>query len=329
MILATCKQSDTLIKVQQEAVLKRIDPSFLQDVWQGLGGEKKALASKYFYDERGSQYFDDICGLAEYYPYRAELRLLPSVAKELSVLMRKDLTVVEFGAGSLIKICPLLQMMPQIKRFVPIDVSAEHLYTASQKLKHQFSGLSVKPHVGDIRQPMQLPECSNDKLGFFPGSTIGNFHRDEAIAFLKNVRQTLGAKAQLLIGVDTKKSPAVLHKAYNDDRGITAAFNLNLLRRLNNELDADINLKNFEHYAFYNAGLGRIEMHLVSTCEQQFTVSGREFTMRGGESIHTECSYKYTPLEFIALAEEAGWQCRRQWMADADMFSLFLLTTGK
>ncbi|WP_370978104.1 L-histidine N(alpha)-methyltransferase [Agaribacterium sp. ZY112] len=303
-----------------------LDPEFLQDVWQGLSENKKRLSPKYFYDERGSQFFDDICALAEYYPYRTELTMLPEVAKQLVSLLDDDLTIVEFGAGSLIKIRPLLKEMKQVRSFIPVDVSGEHLYQSARALRHEFPDVRVKPHVADMCAPGQLPSTKHKKMGFFPGSTIGNFDAVDAVQFLKSVRESLGAEAKLLIGVDTKKSPAILHRAYNDQRGITASFNLNVLRRLNNELDSDIDLRQFEHYAFYNASQGCIEMHLVSTCYQEFSVAGRSFSMHAGESIHTENSYKYTPEQFQHLAAQAGWQIQEKWLADGDMFSIFLLS---
>ncbi|WP_096086429.1 L-histidine N(alpha)-methyltransferase [Agaribacterium haliotis] len=307
----------------------RLEPTFLREAWAGLEQEQKALSAKYFYDERGSQYFDDICALGEYYPYRTEMSMLPNVADELAQMSEDSLTVVEFGAGSLIKIRPLLRAVPSICTYVPIDVSGEHLYQATRALRHEFSDVRIKPHVADMWEPGELPPTKHQLMGFFPGSTIGNFDPVDAVAFLKRVKSYLGSGSQLLIGVDTKKSPAILHRAYNDGRGITAAFNLNMLRRLNNELEADINLKQFEHYAYYNAPLGRIEMHLVSTCDQNFSVGGRRFYMHTGESIHTENSYKYSPKQFRHLAANAGWACQRQWLADGDMFAMYLLSAER
>lgn len=303
-----------------------VDRSFADDVLHGLALPQKQLQAKYFYDQQGSDYFDQICQLPEYYPYQTELDLLPKVATDLASTFTADCTIVEFGAGSLVKIKPLLSAISSIRQFIPIDISGIHLEMACQQLQSDFPDLSVMPVVGDFCFPVKLPQlCHQQKIGFFPGSTIGNFCPAQAASFLKNARFTLGPDSCLLIGVDTKKSPLYLHRAYNDAAGITAKFNRNILSRINRELGANFSPAKFEHYAFYNAGQGRVEMHLVSTSEQVVDVLGSSVAFAAGESIHTENSYKYTPDEFCQLALSAGWQVERTWLARQDLFATYLL----
>ncbi|WP_372627559.1 L-histidine N(alpha)-methyltransferase [Arsukibacterium sp.] len=311
------------------AYIPVVDRNFADDVISGLALPQKQLHAKYFYDQQGSDFFDQICQLEEYYPYQTELNLLPIVASDLANTFPTDCTIVEFGAGSLIKIKPLLSAMPGIRQFIPIDISGIHLELACQQLQSDYPELIVKPVVGDFCFPVELPALHNQqKIGFFPGSTIGNFCPAQAASFLENARCTLGPDSHLLIGVDTKKSPYYLHRAYNDANGITAKFNRNILNRINRELGANFEPDYFEHYAFYNAGQGRVEMHLVSTAEQVVDVFGTAVSFAAGESIHTENSYKYTPDEFCQLAESAGWQVEQTWLAEKDLFATYLLRNG-
>lgn len=303
-----------------------VDRNFVDDVLTGLALPQKQLHAKYFYDQQGSDYFDQICQLPEYYPYQSELNLLPKVASDLADNFSADCTIVEFGAGSLVKIKPLLSGISSIRQFIPIDISGIHLEMACQQLQTDYPELAVKPVVADFCFPVDLPALGHQqKIGFFPGSTIGNFCPAQAASFLENARCTLGPNSCLLIGVDTKKSPVYLHRAYNDADGITARFNRNILTRINRELGANFNPESFEHYAFYNAGQGRIEMHLVSTAQQVVDVFGSAVAFAAGESIHTENSYKYTPDEFCQLAQSAGWQVERTWLAEQDLFATYLL----
>lgn len=301
------------------------ETDFKRDVIEGLSTHSKSISPKYFYDEAGSRYFDDICDLEEYYPYRTELKLLPSVANELAARFLKPVSIVEFGAGSLVKIQPLLEAMPNICEFIPIDISGEHLFQAANKLQQSFPCVRINPAQADFCHPVELDTFRGDRLGYFPGSTIGNFTPEQAHSFLTSARETLGKNAYMLIGVDTKKSPEVLHRAYNDKQGVTAKFNLNLLARMNRELDADFDAAAFDHYAYYNPRQGRIEMHLVSTREQAVRIASTEIRFNSGESIHTECSYKYSPEEFTQLASKAGWQLETSWFADENMFGVYLL----
>jgi dimethylhistidine N-methyltransferase len=298
---------------------------FLADVIAGLTQAPKQLHPKYFYDRQGSEYFDQICELEEYYPFQCELELLPTVAGGLRDLLDQEYAMVEFGAGSLRKVQPLLENIDGIRRFTPIDISGDHLHAACRELQKQFPQLEVQPVVGDFTQPVELAPTSLNPLGFFPGSTIGNFSPAEAHTFLVNAGKTLGPKSYMVIGVDTKKSPDLLHSAYNDARGVTAKFNLNILERINRELDGDIVVDRFQHYAFYSPARGRVEMHLISTSDQVAHVGGQPIRFREGESIHTENSYKYTADEFTKLARNAGWKMEKQWFADGDMFATYLI----
>ncbi len=298
---------------------------FLEHVIEGLSASQKQLSPKYFYDETGSQYFDEICRLDEYYPYRTEMALLPQVAKALNTHFSAPLSVVEFGAGSLKKIEPLLDHFDAIKAFLPIDISAGHLSQASKRLQQRYPNVHINPIAADFTKRVALPSSKTPYFGFFPGSTIGNFTPPEAVDFLKSAAATLGRNSHLLIGVDTKKSPELLHSAYNDAKGVTAKFNLNILHRINKELGAEIQIQNFEHYAHYNPEKGCVQMHLVSTIDQRYTLQGKPIQFRAGESIHTENSYKYSPQEFTHLAAQVGWQKTQIWLAPDNMFSLFLL----
>lgn len=303
--------------------------AFLQDVLSGLRLPQKALSPKYFYDQQGSKYFDLICELDEYYPYRTELALLPEVARDLKSYFKSRLVnriqLVEFGAGSLHKVKPLLQELPMIQQFVAIDISGEHLKHASAELSQSFPQLSIKVAQGDFTQPIKLQLSDATSVGFFPGSTIGNFEPEGARDFLKNARTTLGKDSYMLLGIDTKKDRQLLEAAYNDSKNITAEFNKNILVRMNRELGADFNLDQFEHDAIFNQQLGRIEMHLRSRVPQQVEISGEHFEFKQGETIHTENSYKYDPEEFEELAIKAGWDSEKVWLAPGGLFAVILL----
>lgn len=298
---------------------------FRADVLRGLSRQQKCLDSKYFYDAAGSALYDEICGLPEYYPFRAELSILPTVAAALST--RGISEIVEFGAGSLFKIKTLLAGIGTVRRYLPIDISAAHLAAACRQLREEFVGIGVLPIADDFTQLPELPENPGpgSRLGFFPGSTIGNFGPEDAARLLREFRYALGQGARLLIGVDRKKPAGSLHRAYNDARNVTARFNLNLLRRINRELAADFDPDGFEHYAFYNPSQGRVEMHLVSKSRQEARVGGHVFRFERGESIHTENSYKYSHTEFSRMAQSAGWQIAEKWSDRDDFFSVYLM----
>ena len=299
---------------------------FLSDVVDDLGREAKRLQPKYFYDEVGSTYFDQICHLPEYYPYRAELELLPKVSNDLANFFDKEVAVVEFGAGSLQKIRPLLKNVSNIKRFIPIDISGEHLRESTAQLQNEFPEINMQAIEADFTRTVGLPDgITEKKVGFFPGSTIGNFQPIQAIDFLSTVAKTLGKDSYLIIGVDTKKTPKILHSAYNDSDGVTAKFNRNILYRINRELLGTFDPATFDHYAFYNISESCIEMHLVSSVSQSVEIAGHTVSFDEGESIHTENSYKYSPTDFRQLVKQAGWTVEKVWLAKDDMFSTYLL----
>lgn len=306
--------------------------SFFEDTLTGLQASPKWLPPKYFYDTRGSHYFDLICQLDEYYPYRTEMALLPKVAAELDAWLPEAVVIVEFGAGSLHKIRPLLQQSQAIKGFIPIDISADHLKHAENLLQREFQNLEVRSAVGDFTQPITLPSLNVDRehdalprLGFFPGSTIGNFTPEEAESFLINARHSLGPDSLFLLGVDTQQDPVVLERAYNDPQGVTAEFNKNLLTRMNRELNTDFDTQHFTHRAHYNHALGRIEMHLFSETPQRIHLGPHVIQFAQGESIHTENSYKYTAAKLKALVSAAGWSIAHQWQSNDGAFSEVLL----
>ncbi|MBI4005324.1 MAG: L-histidine N(alpha)-methyltransferase [Gammaproteobacteria bacterium] len=304
--------------------------TYLEDVLHGLGRKQKSLPSKYFYDDAGVKLFDEICRLDEYYLYHTELRMLPQISQELSQMISGELDVIEFGAGSLIKIRLLLEHLNGVRHYMPIDIAGNYLRKATSQLRDELNDIKVTPIEADFTNTIKLPDCDDDitRMGFFPGSTIGNFSPTQSAFLLEKFRKSLGGNSWLLVGVDTKKSPSILHRAYNDGAGITAMFNKNLLLRINRELDGTFDIDQFAHYAFYNIQEGRIEMHLVSLTDQKVSVSGVRFSFQRGESIHTENSYKYSPEEFSKLAEFAGWRIKRQWQDENQLFSHHLLYAG-
>lgn len=301
--------------------------NFLEDVLDGLRRTPKRLPSKYFYDERGSQLFDDICELPEYYPTRTEMKLLQTISADVAALVGEGATVIEFGSGSSTKIRILLDALDAPLAYVPVDISREHLLMSAKDLADSYPDLRVVPVCADYTKPFDVPEIEGEKVraGFFPGSTIGNFTRGEAVSFLRAAAADLGHNNGLLIGVDLRKDPDILRAAYNDAAGVTAAFNMNLLRRINRELDGDFDIGAFDHEARWVPDPGRIEMHLVSAGEQDVSVGGEVFHFAAGESIHTEDSHKYDVSGFQALAAEAGWTPIEAWTDPDALFSIHLL----
>ena len=301
--------------------------NFRDDVLQGLRQSPKRLPSKYFYDERGSQLFDDICELPEYYPTRTEMALLRTISSDVAALVGEGATVIEFGSGSSTKIRILLDALDDPLAYVPVDISREHLLVSAKDLAGSYPDLRVVPVCADYTQPFDVPEIAGEKVraGFFPGSTIGNFTRADAISFLRAAASDLGHNNGLLIGVDLRKDVDRLHAAYNDAAGVTAAFNLNLLERINRELGGDFDVDAFAHDARWIPEPGRIEMHLVSEKAQDVTLAGETFHFEAGESIHTEDSHKYDVAGFKALAAEAGWDSIECWTDADELFSIHLL----
>jgi dimethylhistidine N-methyltransferase len=301
--------------------------SFAADVRAMLASHPRRISPKWFYDERGSRLFDAICELPEYYPTRTELAILTGHAREIAAQMGPRAEIVEFGAGSLRKIRLLLDAMDRPARYLPIDISGEHLARSAAELQRDYAGLDVQPVVADYTQRLLLPapvQGAGTRVGFFPGSTIGNFTPEEALHFFVVAGQVLRGGA-LLVGADLVKDPDVLHAAYNDSQGVTAQFNLNLLARANRELGTDFDLSRFWHSSFYNAPLSRIEMHLVSRERQAVRLAGQEFGFDEGEAIHTENSYKFTIEGLHALAVRAGFRPGPVWTDPARLFSVHWL----
>lgn len=310
--------------------------NFAHDMRNALAQRPRAIAPKYFYDAPGSAIFDQICDLPEYYPTRTETALLQDRAAELAAQIGPGAELVEFGAGSMTKVQLLLDALlvagTPPTRYLPIDISGEHLQAAAQQLQRKYPGLRVEPVVADYGLPFDLPAqlpASTRRVGFFPGSTIGNYTPPEAVEFFKMAGRVLKGNGQggaLLIGADLIKDPAVLHAAYSDAQGVTAAFNLNLLTRANRELGTNFDVGQFAHSAFYNAPLQRIEMHLMSLRKQTVAMDGQNFEFEEGETIHTENSYKFTIDSLRALAKAGGLGAGPVW-TDADRrFSLHWLT---
>jgi dimethylhistidine N-methyltransferase len=289
--------------------------SFAADVLEGLTAKPKRLSPKYFYDLAGSALFERITQLPEYYPTRCELAILQKEAPAIASLFPPGCALIEFGSGSSRKARILLGAAASVEAYVPVDISGDFLQQDVVQLRRDFPHLAVYPLVADFTQKFDMPPpiAKLPRVGFFPGSTIGNFEQHEASGFLRHAGDMLGAGAMLVIGVDLVKDTKILCRAYNDAEGVTAKFNLNLLARINRELGADFNLATFEHHAFYNSAHNRIEMHLASTKRQRVRVNGATFNFRAGETIHTENSYKYTIESFQALARGAGWSPIESW----------------
>ena len=306
------------------------DGSFAQATLAGLAEAQKTLPCRFFYDARGSQLFEQITAVPEYYPTRTEAAILEQCAGDVAAETPRGAVLVEFGSGSSRKTEILLTALDALRAYVPIDVSASALEEAKERLSRRFPSLAVHGIVGDFRADLVLPDdlSGRPRLGFFPGSTIGNFVPEEAVALLQAMAVSLGRGGRLIIGVDLRKDPERLVPAYNDAAGVTAAFNLNLLVRANRELGADFDLQGFRHTAVFNAAKSRVEMHLVSTGNQTVSLLGRRFSFRPGESIHTENSHKYSIADFADLARRAGWTPRRVWTDDLDLFSVHELVVS-
>jgi dimethylhistidine N-methyltransferase len=296
---------------------------FARDLKLALAARPRSISPKYFYDAQGSALFDRICELPEYYPTRTELAILGGNAHEIAAHIGANAQIVEFGAGSLRKVRLLLDAMKQPAGYVPIDISGEHMALSAAELQRDYPGLRVEPVFADYTQDFQLPApvAAGRRVGFFPGSTIGNFTPQEALHFLGRTARLLRGGA-LLLGADLIKEPAILHAAYNDAQGVTAAFNLNLLARANRELGTAFVLEQFAHSAFYNAPQQRIEMHLVSRCAQTVVLEGQTFEFEEGETLHTENSCKFTTQGLRRLAARAGFRPGPVWTDAERLFSV-------
>jgi dimethylhistidine N-methyltransferase len=320
------------VRATASAKAQRFDPqtsAFAADVLDGLSRQPKQLSPKYFYDVVGSELFEQITVLPEYYPTRTELGILDARSAEIAAIVPEGAALVEFGAGATTKARLLLRHC-RIGAYVPVDISGDFLKAQASVLQRDFPALRVAPVVADFTAQFELPTVVADmpKVGFFPGSTLGNFEPHEACAFLRSARNILGPGALMLIGVDLEKSDRVLHAAYNDASGVTARFNLNLLVRINHELGGNFDLSAFTHRAIYNRERHRIEMHLVSRTAQTVRILGKSFAFRAGESIHTESSYKYSLDRFTTLAKSTGWTPQVSWTDDENLFSVHALVAS-
>jgi len=301
--------------------------TFLDDALAGLTGEPKTLPAKYFYDAEGSRLFEAICDLPEYYPTRTETALLRRIAPEIAARVMEGAALVEFGSGASTKTRLLLDAMPQLAVYAPIDISETAVEEASAAIRRDYPGLVVAPLVDDFTRAFRLPAAARGRpvTGFFPGSTIGNFAPPEAEEFLRGARALLGEGAMFVVGVDIAKSPDVLVPAYDDAQGVTAAFNKNVLARINSELGGDFDLDAFDHRAVWNPEESRMEMHLVSRTDQVAHLAGLQIRFKAGETIHTENSYKYAPEMFVELARRAGWKVAARWISESPSFGVFAL----
>jgi len=301
---------------------------FKDAVLAGLSRTPRAIPPKFLYDARGSALFDAICELPEYYLTRTETGILRRCVGEVAALAGPDCALVEFGSGSSVKSRLLIEALPALAAYVPIDISRQHLDATAARLRVDYPSLKVEPVCADYMALTELPTelaAARRRLGFFPGSTIGNLEPADATAFLRRARTLLGANGAMVLGVDLKKDPRRLHEAYNDAAGVTAEFILNLLQRMNRELGANFDLAGFQHEAFYNAAAGRIEIYLRSLRPQVVRVAGRRFAFAAGERIHSEYSYKYDDAGIAALARSAGFAIARTWTDRGRLFAVVYL----
>lgn len=314
---------------RQSAVASSGSPLF-DDALRGLASTPKTLPPKLFYDAAGARLFERICALPEYYLTRAELEILEARVEEIAELTGPGAALIEYGSGAGVKVRLLLDALREPSAYVPIDISAAQLARVAADIAREYPQLLVRPLAADYTRPMSLPELPQGgrRLAFFPGSTIGNFHPTEAAAFLRRIRHTIGDEGALVLGVDRRKDPAILRAAYDDAAGVTAAFNRNVLQRLNRELGADFDLTRFSHRAVFNDAASRIEMHLVSEGEQTVHVAGERITFEAGETIWTESSYKYDRSALETLVASAGFRLVRCWTDVKERFWLLYLRSA-
>jgi len=307
-----------------EAELNAPQRQMFEEVVEGLRRPQKMIPSKFFYDERGSELFEEITRLDEYYPTRTETRILEDHIEEIAEAVGEQSVIVELGSGNSTKTRLLLDHMSDISAYVPVEISEEYLMKTVRSLKDEYPDLSIKPVCADYTKPFRIPPIAKTfeyYVIFYPGSTIGNFRPERAQQFLKTISRLLVPGGGMLIGVDLKKGRDTLEAAYNDAKGVTAQFNLNMLLRLNRELNADFQIDNFEHLAFYNEEKGRIEMHLKSNTRQEVHLNGEAIHFEEGETIHTENSYKYSLNEFRALVND-WFKVEKAWTDKDDLFSM-------
>ena len=316
------------------AVLDREPASsdFLSEVIAGLSSQPRTLPYKYFYDTTGAALFQKICELPEYYLTSAELQILQRYSSEIAAELGTGIELIGLGTGAGTKTRILLDKLQAPIAYIPVDISKEQLKRSTALFRKIFPGLEVLPVAADYLEPLELPSPSHKpirKVVYFPGSTIGNFEPEAAMEFLRRIANYCGPGGGLLIGADLQKGREVLEHAYNDDAGVTAQFNLNLLARANRELGANFDLKQWRHQAIYNPTQGRIEIYVVSEVDQTVRIQDRQFDFRAGEKITTEYSYKHTPEGFIELARNAGFGFVRMWTDDARLFGVFYFTVAQ
>jgi L-histidine N-alpha-methyltransferase len=297
----------------------------MQEIIDGLRAPEKMISPKYFYDERGSQLFDEITHLPEYYPTETELAIMRDNVAEIADMIGTQASLIEFGSGSSRKTPVLLENLHDLAVYVPVDISEDHLLESAASIRQQFPKLEVLPVVADFTKPITLPQPTIMPLRnivYFPGSTIGNFTRDDALYLLKVMYEEAGANGAMLIGVDLQKEAAIIERAYNDTAGVTAEFNLNMLRHLNRDYGTNFDLDTFSHDAHYNAAMGRIEIRLINSKDQVIRIGDAEIEIREGEAILTEYSHKYTLEGFAKMAAEAGFSVEKVWMDPERLFSV-------
>ena len=308
------------------------DTEFLNDVISGLTQQQKTLPCKYFYDDKGAALFEQITSLQEYYVTRTELSILEQYSQSIAQMLPENLSIIEPGCGSGKKVAYLLAHMANVKTFVPFEISEEMLSYSLAHLSPLFPDLAISPLLGDFTHSQMVKQLTKDtaldsqtNLVYFPGSTLGNFAPVKAIEIMNNFHRLCGVNGYVLIGVDLVKERQVLLNAYNDKAGVTAAFNKNLLQRINNELNGTFNIDNFSHESRFNEQHSRIEMHLVSNCNQSVVINDQQIDFIEGESIHTENSHKYTLESFKQLAAQANLKLEQTWQDDSNYFALCLL----
>jgi len=301
-----------------------INKDILSEVLNGLDKVPKILPSKLFYDKSGSKLFDEICELEEYYPTRTEIKIMQDNIKEMGELLGEGTLLIELGSGSSQKIRLLLDYIPGLAGYIPIDISSEHLLNSCKTLQVEYPNLNIFPLAVDYTNSFELPKIDikyDHKAVYFPGSTIGNFTKQKAKEFINRIAKIVGPNGGFIIGVDLRKDKKILEDAYNDEKGVTAKFNLNILNHINTELKGNFNLDNFKHYAFFKEEIGRIEMHLISKVNQNSKIGNSVFSFKKDEHIITEFSYKYTLEEFENLAGDK-FNLKKYWVDDNNLFSI-------
>lgn len=308
-----------------------VAPEVRAEILRGLRSGVRTIAPKHFYDSRGARLFEEICEQPEYYLTRAELEILRARAPEVGALAGPGCALVEYGSGAGVKVRLLLDALEDPASYTPVDISHRQLTNVAAALGRDYPGLSIRPVCADYTRPLDIPPLPfrARRIGFFPGSTIGNFHPPEAIAFLRRVRHTVGHDGAMVLGVDRSKDVRTLEAAYNDARGVTAEFNLNVLARLNRALDADFDLSRWRHLAFFNAAASRIEMHLESLGAQSVTIAGERVSFAAGDTIWTESSYKYDLDALRVVVAAAGFGVTRLWTDTRKLFWVAYLNVAQ